>query len=72
VHGNERGKARVERAKAILKSIGLEPERLEMYFLSGGMGASFAEIARTMNERAVQLGPNPLRRPAPAASPAGD
>jgi hypothetical protein len=43
-----------------------------MYFLSGGMGASFAEIARTMNERAVQLGPNPLRRPAPAASPAGD
>jgi coenzyme F420-reducing hydrogenase delta subunit len=72
VHGNERGKARVERAKAILKCIGLEPERLEMYFLSGGMGASFAEIARTMNERAVQLGPNPLRRPAPAAAPAGD
>jgi coenzyme F420-reducing hydrogenase delta subunit len=44
VHGNERGKARVERTKAILKSIGLEPERLDMYFLSGGMGASFAEI----------------------------
>ena len=61
-----------ERAKAILKSIGLEPERLEMYFLSGGMGASFAEIARTMNARAVQLGPNPLRRRTPAPVPAGD
>ncbi len=64
VRGNERGKARVERAKAILKAIGLEPERLEMYFLSGGMGATFAEIARTMSDRAVQLGPNPLRRSA--------
>jgi len=68
VRGNERGRARVERAKAILKTIGLEPERLEMHFLSGGMGATFAEIARSMTEQASRLGPNPLRR-APAATP---
>jgi coenzyme F420-reducing hydrogenase delta subunit len=72
VHGNERGKARVERAKGILKTIGLEPERLEMYFLSGGMGATFAEIARAMTDRALQLGPNPLRRATPAPPSAGD
>lgn len=65
VHGNERGKARVERAKEILKAVGLEPERLEMYFLSGGMGATFAEIATRMTERAASLGPNPLKSPAP-------
>ena len=40
----------VERAKEILKAVGLEPERLEMYFLSGGMGATFAEIATQMTE----------------------
>jgi coenzyme F420-reducing hydrogenase delta subunit len=70
VRGNERGQARVERAKTILKSVGLEPERLDMYFLSGGMGATFAEIARTMTARASQLGPNPLKAaPAPNTSP---
>jgi coenzyme F420-reducing hydrogenase delta subunit len=67
VRGNERGKARIERARAILKAVGLEPERLEMYFLSGGMGASFAQIAAEMTQRAASLGPNPLR-----AQPAGD
>jgi coenzyme F420-reducing hydrogenase delta subunit len=72
VHGNERGKARVDRAKAILKTIGLEPERLDMYFLSGGMGATFAEIARAMTDRAIQLGPNPLRRAMLSVPPAGD
>ncbi len=66
VRGNERGRARVERAKSILSSIGLEPERLEMFFLSGGMGATFAQIAREMTERAQKLGPNPLRRASPA------
>lgn len=62
VRGNERGRARVERAKSILKTIGLEPERLEMYFLSGGMGATFAEIARAMTEQAARLGPNPIKK----------
>lgn len=63
VRGNERGLARVGRAKQILASLGLEPERLEMFFVSGGMGATFAEIAREMTERARALGPSPLRRP---------
>lgn len=65
VRGNERGRARVERAKGILSSIGLQPERLEMFFLSGGMGATFARIAQEMTERAQTLGPNPLRRAPP-------
>jgi F420-non-reducing hydrogenase iron-sulfur subunit len=66
VRGNERGRARVDRAKAILQTIGLEPERLEMYFLSGGMGATYAEIARTMTDRAARLGPNPMKQVVPA------
>ena len=62
VRGNERGRARVERAKGILKAIGVEPERLEMFFVSGGMGATFAEIARQMTERIQKLGPSPVSR----------
>ena len=61
VRGNERGRARVERAKKILENVGIEPERLEMFFVSGGMGATFAEIAREMTERIRRLGPSPVK-----------
>jgi len=63
--GNERGYARVQRAKRLLEKIGIEPERLEMYFVSGGMGATFAEIARDMTDRIRELGPNPLKQKSP-------
>jgi len=62
VRGNERGLARVERVKGLLSKVGLEPERLEMFFVSGGMGATFAEVAQQMTDRARALGPSPLRR----------
>lgn len=62
VRGNERGRARVVRARKILDSLGIEPERLDMFFVSGGMGATFAEIARGMTERIQKLGPNPVKR----------
>jgi coenzyme F420-reducing hydrogenase delta subunit len=61
VRGNERGRARVERAKKILDAIGLGGERLDMFFVSGGMGATFAAHAEEMTERIRTLGPNPLR-----------
>jgi coenzyme F420-reducing hydrogenase delta subunit len=61
VRGNERGKARVERAKKILENVGIEPSRLDMFFVSGGMGATFAEIAREMTERIRRLGPSPVK-----------
>ncbi|HKZ55784.1 MAG TPA: hydrogenase iron-sulfur subunit [Anaerolineales bacterium] len=62
VRGNERGRARVARARELLQKVGIEPERLDMFFVSGGMGATFAEIARAMTERVKALGPNPLRK----------
>ena len=61
VQGNERGLARVERAKRLLEEIGLESERLEMHFVSGGMGSTFAKAAGAMTEKIRALGPNPLR-----------
>ncbi len=61
VRGNERGQARVERAKKLLDEIGLGGERLNMFFVSGGMGATFAHHAEEMTERIRMLGPNPLK-----------
>jgi F420-non-reducing hydrogenase iron-sulfur subunit len=51
----------VNYTKKLLAQVGLEPERLEMYFLSSAEGVRFAEIATEMTERARRLGPNPLK-----------
>jgi F420-non-reducing hydrogenase iron-sulfur subunit len=48
-------------AQKLLTQVGLESERLAMYFLSSAEGARFAEIATEMTERARRLGPNPLK-----------
>lgn len=66
VRGNERGLARIKRAKQILDEIGLDGERLDMFFMSGSQGATFAIAAQTMTERIRKLGPNPFK-----ASPDG-
>jgi F420-non-reducing hydrogenase iron-sulfur subunit len=44
-----------------LDDIGLDGDRLEMFFVSGGMGATFAHHAQEMTERIRSLGPNPLK-----------
>jgi F420-non-reducing hydrogenase iron-sulfur subunit len=61
VRGNERGHKRVEYTKQILDEIGLGSERLNMYFMSGSQGQSFAMAAQEMTERMRKLGPNPLK-----------
>jgi len=63
VRGNERAKKRIGRAKKLLDEIGVGGQRLEMYFVSGGMGETFARVAREMTERIRALGPSPLRSP---------
>jgi F420-non-reducing hydrogenase iron-sulfur subunit len=61
VRGNERGLARVKHTKKILDDIGLGGERLQMYFVSGGMGNTFANAIRDITERIQGLGPSPLK-----------
>jgi coenzyme F420-reducing hydrogenase delta subunit len=62
VRGNERGELRVQHTKQLLDEIGLGGERLNMYFMSGGQGKSFAEAAEEMTQRVRELGPNPLKK----------
>lgn len=59
--GNERARARTQRTQKILESVGLEPERVEIRYVSGGMGATFAQYVREMSSRLLELGPNPIK-----------
>ena len=61
VRGNERGLARLKRAKKILDEVGLGGERLDMFFMSGSQAQAFASAAQMMTERIRKLGPNPLK-----------
>lgn len=61
VRGNERGHARLKRAKKILDEVGLSGERLDIFFMSGSQAHTFADAAAKMTERIRKLGPNPLR-----------
>jgi len=61
VRGNERGHARLLRAKTILDEVGIGGERLDMFFMSGSQAYAFAQAAQVMTERIQALGPNPLK-----------
>jgi coenzyme F420-reducing hydrogenase delta subunit len=62
VRGNERARARLQRARKILDEIGLEGERLDIFYMSGSQAYAFANAAQVMTERATRLGPNPLKQ----------
>ena len=62
--GNIKALKRVEYVQGLLKEIGLEPERVQMYEVPGPMGRRFTEIVREMTEKIKALGPSPLRKQA--------
>jgi len=45
-----------------MPEIGLEPERLDMFWVSSAEGPQFARVAQEMTARALKLGPSPLKR----------
>ena len=69
VRGNERGRARVQRARQILDEIGIGGERLDMFFMSGSQASAFAIAAQTMTERIRKLGPNPIKQVSTLSKP---
>jgi F420-non-reducing hydrogenase iron-sulfur subunit len=52
----------VAHVQDVLKNIGLEPERVQMFNLSSAMAGRFAEATQEMTEKIEALGPNPLRK----------
>ncbi len=47
--------------KDLLKNIGLEPDRVRMFYLSSAMAGQFAAATKEMTEKIEELGANPLR-----------
>jgi coenzyme F420-reducing hydrogenase delta subunit len=52
----------VKHAKKLLKEIGLEPERVEMFNIGASDAPKFAQASDEMTARAKKLGPNPIRK----------
>ena len=46
----------------VLRNIGLEPERVQIFNLSSAMAGHFAEATKEMTEKVEALGPNPLQK----------
>ncbi|WP_319522753.1 hydrogenase iron-sulfur subunit [uncultured Desulfosarcina sp.] len=61
VEGNLKTRRKVESVQRILKELGIEPERVQMFNLSSAMGPRFAEIASEMTEKIRALGPTPVK-----------
>ncbi len=60
--GNFRAKKRVDQAKRILDSIGMDGERVRMFNLSSGEGPRFAAYAEEMTRKIHEMGPSPIKR----------
>jgi F420-non-reducing hydrogenase iron-sulfur subunit len=59
--GNIKAARRVEYARRYLEEIGIEPERLDMVYMSAGMGYRFAQVATEITEKIRELGPSPIK-----------
>jgi len=59
--GNIRAKKRVAYVKGILRDVGINPGRVEMYNLSAADGPRFVDIARGFTGRIKALGPSPVK-----------
>jgi F420-non-reducing hydrogenase iron-sulfur subunit len=64
-NGNTKVARRVKYLKQLLDEIGINGERLEMFYMSAGMGERFAQVARDMTQKIRDLGPNPAMQALP-------
>jgi F420-non-reducing hydrogenase iron-sulfur subunit len=69
VHGNVRATRRLEYARQLLQQVGIDGERLGIFYMSGSQAHAFANAASQMTDRVRRLGPSPLRRQSWAGSP---
>ena len=61
VEGNYKTALRVNFVKELLKSLGIEPERVRLEWISASEGEKFAKTIQSFVEEIRKLGPNPLK-----------
>jgi len=59
--GNYEAQRRIILTKNILKQLGIEPDRLQMEWISASEGARFAQVVIEFTEKIQSLGPNPMK-----------
>ncbi|MFO7987240.1 MAG: hydrogenase iron-sulfur subunit [Desulfatiglandaceae bacterium] len=57
ISGISKATRRVDQVKKILESLGIEPERIDVFNLSAGKGEAFVDTALEMTEKVKALGP---------------
>jgi F420-non-reducing hydrogenase iron-sulfur subunit len=57
--GNVRAAQRVKQTQNLLKEIGIEEERVDIFYIAANMGHKFAEIVQNFYDKMRELGPNP-------------
>ena len=56
VSGNKKATKRIAYVKKVLDEIGIEPERIEIYYNSSAMGPQFAGSCREFTKRILEIG----------------
>ncbi|KYC47100.1 MAG: hydrogenase MvhADGHdrABC F420-non-reducing hydrogenase subunit D [Candidatus Methanofastidiosum methylothiophilum] len=59
--GNFKALKRITMLKKLIADMGIEPERLEIFWISASEGKRFSEVMTSFTERIRELGPNPIR-----------
>jgi len=62
IRGNYKAEKRVQYVRDLLSEINIEPERVQMYFMSAAEGNKFANVASEMTEAVKKMGPSPLNK----------
>jgi len=60
IAGNEQAKKRVEMTTELLETMGIDPLRLRLEWISASEGARFANVMTDFVEEIKELGPSPL------------
>lgn len=59
--GNLKARRKVNYVKKVLETLGVEPERVEMFNMSSAEGPRFAAVAREFTAKVAELGPSPIK-----------
>lgn len=59
--GNFKALKRITMLKKLISEMGIEPERLEIFWISASEGKKFSEVMTSFTSKIKELGPNPLR-----------
>ena len=60
IAGNEQAKKRVEMTTELLETMGIDPRRLRLEWISASEGGRFASVMTDFVEEIKELGPSPL------------